>query len=134
MTIRVTKALLVLGSPVYLLVLGPAGLLGVPVVTALLGPSIWPALSRGRLLLLGTATVATMGAVYMVAVFVFYGLAGPTGAWLWAGPVTGLLVYLGGWRFVLRRPWLWPLVITIALLAVGAVGAIAMVTGVRFEA
>ena len=129
-----TRAILVLGSPIYLLVLGPGVLLGVPLVTALLGRSVWPALSRWRLLLLGAVTVVTMVVVYLVAVFFFYGLAGPTGAWLWAGPATGLLVYLAGWRFALRRPWLWPLIVTVALLAVAAVGAIAMATGVRFQA
>jgi hypothetical protein len=64
--------------------------LGVPLLTLLLGGWVWPELSRPRLLLLGISTVVTMGVVYLGAVFWFYGLGGPTGAWLWAGPLVGL--------------------------------------------
>ena len=90
MSMRIAKAVLVLGSPVDLLVLGPFGILGVPVITLLLGESVWPGLSRGRLALLGTVTVVTEAAVYAIAVFAFdIGLGGPTGAWFWAGPAVG---------------------------------------------
>lgn len=130
---RVAKAILVLGSPVYLLILGPFGVLGVPVITLLLGGSVWPDLSRWRLVLLSTVTVVTGATVYTIAVLVFYGLGGPTGAWFWAGPAAGLAVYTTGCWFVIRRPWAWPVIVTAALLMVSAVGALAMVTGVPFE-
>ena len=133
MSMRIAKAVLVLGSPVYLLVLGPFGILGVPVITLLLGGSVWPGLSRGRLALLGTVTVVTEAAVYAIAVFAFYGLGGPTGAWFWAGPAVGLAVYITGCWFAVQRPWTWPVSVTAALLAIAAIGAFAMVTGVPFE-
>ncbi len=130
---RVAKTILVLGSPVYLLVLGPFGILGVPVITLLLGGSVWPGLSRGRLVLLSTVTIVTEAAVYTVGVFEFYGLGGPTGAWYWAGPAAGLVVYIAGCWLAIRRPWTWPAIVTAALLTVAAIGAYAMVTGVTFE-
>src|SRR5262245_50782126 len=45
---------------------------------AALGPAVWPEYSRGRLFAIGCATVATIIGVYIVAVFWFYGICGPT--------------------------------------------------------
>jgi hypothetical protein len=134
MNLRTASAVAVLGSPVYLLwVLGPFGLVFIPIMTVLLGPRVWPQLSRRRLLALGGSTLAAMIAVYAVAVFWFYGLGGPTGAWSWAGPLAGTAVYAVGCTQTLRRPWRWPLATAVGLLVIAAVGALAMATGVRFE-
>jgi hypothetical protein len=134
MNLRTASAVAVLGSPVYLvLVFDLAGVVGIPIMTVLLGARIWPQLSRRRLLALGCSALATMAGVYFVAVFWFYGLGGPTGAWSWAGPLAGAAVYTLGCRQALRRPWRWPLAIAVGLLVIAAVGVVAMVTGVRFE-
>lgn len=133
MPARAIKALLVLGSPIYLLMAGPFGLLAVPVMAMVVGPSLWPNMARGRLLLLGVTTIGTMLVVYALAVFWFYGLGAPTGAWAWLGPGVALVVYCGGCPAAYRRPWAWPLVAGGALLSMAAVGAIAMLIGVRFE-
>jgi hypothetical protein len=133
MTLRIAKVVLVLGCPVYLLLVGPFGILGVPIVTAALGRGVWPQQSRLRLLALGLTTVATMAGVYLTAVVWFYGLGGPTGAWLWIGPLVGLVVYIAGCAESLRRPWRWPLAVAGALLAIAAVGLLAVLLGVRFE-
>jgi hypothetical protein len=133
MNLRTAKIVAVLGCPIYLLYLGPFGVLGIPIVTVVLGAGVWPQLSRMRLLELGCVTLATMIVVYVMAVFWFYGIGGPTGAWLWAGPLVGLIVYLAGCRQALRRPWRWPLAVAVALLAIAAVGVMAIAMGVRFE-
>ena len=130
---KAVSALVILGSPIYLLPAGPFMLLVVPVVTALLGQQLWPSLSRKKLVALGAATVAAMFVVYLLAVVWFYGLGGPTGVWLWAGPLAALIVYVTGMPLVVRRPWAWPLVITTALLTTAAIGLLAAITGVRFE-
>ena len=132
--LRTASVFAVLGSPVYLLwVFDLFGVVGIPIMTVLLGARVWPQLSRRRLLALGCSTLATMAAVYFVAVFWFYGLGGPTGAWSWAGPLAGAAVYAVACTQALRRPWRWPLATAIGLLAIAAVGVVAMATGVRFE-
>ena len=131
---RRIAVVIVLGSPVYLLAFGPFGVFLVPVVTTAAGPWIWPGIARRRLAMLGATVTGTMIVVYFLAVFAFYGLGGPTGAWLWAGPLTGLLVYVVGCPYAIRRPWRWPVLVAVALLAIAAVGAVAMAIGVRFEA
>jgi hypothetical protein len=134
-TRRTTATILVLGSPLYLLMVpnGQAAVLAVPLIAMLLGRSVWPALSRLRLLVLGAATLASLGVVYGVAVFWFYGLGAPTGAWLWAGPLVGAAVYAASIRRAVRHPWWWPGAAALGMLSVGAVGAIAMALGVTFE-
>ena len=126
------------GSPIYLLplglFLGPFAIVGIPALTAVLGPEVWPQYSRRRLFEIGCVTVVTAIVVYGVAVFWFYGIGGPTGAWIWAGPLVGLVVYIAGCTQAMRRPWRWPLAIAIALLSVAAVGLLAVAFGVRFEA
>jgi hypothetical protein len=130
---RTAKAVAVFASPFYLLPLGPFAVVGIPLATAALGPGVWPEYSRGRLFAIGCATVATIIGVYVVAVFWFYGIGGPTGAWIWVGPLVGLVVYIVGCTQSMRRPWRWPLATAAALLSVAAVGLLALVTGVRFE-
>jgi hypothetical protein len=130
---RTAKAIAVFASPFYLLPLGPFAIVGIPLVTAVLGPEVWPQHSRGRLFAIGCATVATIIGVYVTAVFWFYGIGGPTGAWIWIGPLVGLVVYILGCRQAMRRPWRWPLATAAALLSVAAVGMLALATGVRFE-
>jgi hypothetical protein len=132
MYVRIAMTVAVLGCPIYLLVLGPYGVVGIPIVTVVLGSGVWPRFSRMRLFALGCATLATMVGVYLLAVVWFYGIGGPTGAWIWVGPVVGLVVYIAGCPLTIRRPWRWPLAMAIALLAVAAVGMLAMATGVRF--
>lgn len=122
----------VLGSPIYLLVLGPFGVVGIPVVTVLFGRRVWPRLSRVQLFALGCATLATMIGVYLVAVFWFYGITGPTGAWAWIGPLVGATVYIVACTPAVRRPWRWPLAVAVAMLAIAAVGLLATAVGVRF--
>jgi hypothetical protein len=73
-----------------------------------------------------------MVGVYLTAVVWFYGTGGPTGAWVWVGPLVGLVVYVGGCTQALRRPWRGPLAMAVALLAIAVVGLLAMATGVRF--
>jgi hypothetical protein len=131
---RTAKAIAVFGSPFYLLPLGPFAIVGIPLVTAALGPEVWLQYSRARLFALGCATVATIIGVYLVAVFWFYGIGGPTGAWIWVGPLVGLVVYIAGCTQAMRRPWRWPLASAVALLSVAAVGLLALAMGVRFEA
>jgi hypothetical protein len=133
MNLRNAMTVAVLGCPIYLLLLGPFGLLGIPIVTVVLGPHVWPQLSRIRSLALGCATLATMVGVYLVAVFWVYGLGAPTGAWIWFGPLAGLVVYVAVCPLAIRRPWRWPLATALALLAIAGVGLLAMVMGVRFE-
>ena len=133
MLLRVIKVVAVFGSPIYLLVLGPFGVVGIPVVTVVLGRGVWPELSRLRLFALGCATFATMVGVYLIAVVWFYGISGPTGAWLWVGPLVGFVVYVAGCPLAVRRAWRWPLAMAVALLAVAAVGVLAIAMGVRFE-
>ena len=129
---RTAKAVAVFGSLIYLLPLGPFAIVGIPLVTAVLGPEVWPEQSRRRLFAVGCATVATAIGVYVVAVFWFYGIGGPTGAWIWVGPLVGLVVYIAGCAQAMRRPWRWPLATALALLSVAAVGLLAVATGVRF--
>ena len=133
MNVRTAQIVAVLGCPIYVLLLGPFGVLGIPIVTVALGTGVWPQLSRMRLLALGCVTLASMVSVYLLAVFWFYGLGAPSGAWVWVGPLVGLIVYLAGCRQALRRPWRWPLAVAVALLAIAVVGAIAMAMGVPFE-
>jgi len=130
---RIAKAIAVFGSPFYLVPLGPFAIVGIPLVTSVLGPEVWPQHSRRRLFAIGCTTVATMIGVYVVAVFWFYGIGGPTGAWIWVGPLVGLVVYIAGCTQAMRRPWRWPLAAAVALLSVAAVGLLAVATGVRFE-
>lgn len=130
---RTAKAVAVFGSPFYLWPLGPFAIVGIPLVTAALGTEVWPQHSRGRLFAIGCTTVATIIGVYVIAVFWFYGIGGPTGAWIWVGPLVGLVVYIVGCTQAMRRPWRWPLAAAAALLSVAAVGMLALVTGVRFE-
>jgi hypothetical protein len=127
---RAVMSVAVFGSPIYLLVVGPFGVVGIPVVTVLFGGQVWPQLFRVRLFALGCATLGTMIGVYLVAVFWFYGIAGPTGAWAWIGPLVGVIVYVVACTHAAQRPWPWPLVVAVALLSVGV---LAMATGVRFE-
>jgi high-affinity Fe2+/Pb2+ permease len=131
---RTAKAAAVFGSPIYLLPLGPFAIVGIPLLTATLGREVWPQHSRRRLFAVGCATVATAVGVFFIAVFWFYGLAGPTGAWFWVGPLVGLIVYVVGCIWAMRRPWRWPLATAVALLSVAAVGLLAVAMGVRFEA
>jgi hypothetical protein len=135
---RTAKAIAVFGSPVYLVplmpFLGPFAIVCIPVLTATLGQEVWPQYSRRRLLAVGFTTVATMIGVFFIAVFWFYGIAGPTGAWIWVGPLVGLFVYVAGCTQAMRRPWRWPLATAVALLSVAAVGLLALAMGVRFEA
>jgi hypothetical protein len=133
MILRTVKAVAVFGSPIYLLVLGPFGVAAIPVVTVVLGRGVWPELSRLRLFMLGCATFATMVGVYLIAVVWFYGIGGPTGVWIWVGPLVGLVVYVAGCPLAIRRAWWWPVAMAVALLAVAAVGVLAIATGVRFE-
>jgi len=130
---RIAKAVAVFGSPFYLLPLGPFAIIGIPISTAVLGREVWPQHSRRRLFAVGCATVATAIGVYVVAVFWFYGIGGPTGAWIWVGPLVGLVVYIAGCSQAMQRPWRWPLATALALLSVAAVGILALATGVRFE-
>ena len=130
---RIAKAIAVFGSPFYLLPLGLVALVGIPLLTATLGREVWPQHSRRRLFAVGCTTVATAIGVYVVAVFWFYGIGGPTGAWIWVGPFVGLVVYIAGCTQAMRWPWRWPLATALALLSVAAVGLLAVATGVRFE-
>ena len=130
---RIAKAIAVFGSPIYLLPLGLFAIVGIPVLTATLGQEVWPQHSRRRLFAVGCATVATASGVFFIAVFWFYGLGGPTGAWFWVGPLVGLVVYIAGCTQAMRRPWRWPLATAVALLSVAAVGLLAVATGVRVE-
>jgi hypothetical protein len=131
---RTAKAVAVFGSPIYLLpLLGPFAIVGIPVLTAALGQEVWPQHSRRRLFAIGCTTVATAIGVFVIAVFWFYGIGGPTGAWFWAGPLVGLVVYIAGCTLAMRRPWRWPLATAVALLSVAAVGLLAVAMGVRFE-
>ena len=135
MSRRTAKAVAVFASPIYLLpLLGPFVIIGIPALTAALGQEVWPQYSRRRLFAVGFTTVATMIGVFFIAVFWFYGIAGPTGAWIWIGPLVGLVVYVVGCMLVMRRPWRWPLATAVALLSVAAVGLLAVAMGVRFEA
>ena len=93
---RIAKAVAVFGSPFYLLPLGPFAIVGIPLLTAVLGQEVWPEHSRRRLFAVGCTTVATAIGVYVVAVFWFYGIGGPTGAWIWVWPLVGLVVYIAG--------------------------------------
>ena len=127
---RTTATVLVLGSPLYLLMV-PNG--EAAVLCVLLGQSVWPSLSRLRLLALGAATLASLAGFYAVAVFWFYGLGAPTGAWRWAGPLAGAVVYAATVRRAVRHPWWWPAAAALGMLAVGVVGVIAMALGVSFE-
>jgi hypothetical protein len=104
-----------------------------PAVSYALGTTAWPGQTRRQALLAATAMVLTGLVVYMLFVFWFYGLVGPTGFWLPAGPLAALAVYAAGGSLVARRPWAWPAVAALALLAMAAVGALALLTGVRFE-
>jgi hypothetical protein len=131
---RTAKAVAVFGSPIYLLPLGLFALVGIPVLTATLGREVWPQYSRRRLFAVGCATVATAAGVFFTAVFWFWGLGGPTGAWFWVGPLVGLIVYIAGCVWARRRPWRWPLATAVALLSVAAVGLLAVAMGVKFEA
>jgi hypothetical protein len=133
MNLRTVKAVAVLGCPIYLLLMDPFAVVAIPIVTLVLGPGLWPQISRMRLLALGCVTLATMAAVYFIAVFWFYGLGGPTGAWIWVGPLVGLVVYMVTSPLAIRRPWLWPAATAVALLAIAGVGLVAMAMGVRFE-
>jgi hypothetical protein len=137
MSRRTAKAVAVFGSPIYLLPLGLFvglfAIVGIPALTATLGQEVWPEQSRRRLFAIGCTTVATIIGVYAVAVFWFYGIGGPTGAWIWVGPLVGLVVYIAGCTRAMRRPWRWPLAAAVALLSVAAVGLLAVATGVRFE-
>jgi hypothetical protein len=138
MSRRTAKAVAVFGSPIYLLLLlpflGAFAIVGIPVLTAALGQGVWPQYSRRRLFAVGFTTVATMIGVFFIAVFWFYGIGGPTGAWIWVGPLVGLVVYVAGCMLAMRRPWRWPLATAVALLSVAAVGLLAVAMGVRFEA
>ena len=71
--------------------------------------------------------------MYVTAVFWFYGIGGPTGAWIWIGPLVGLGRLHLGCTQAMRRPWRWPLATAAALLSVAAVGMLALAMGVRFE-
>jgi len=133
MSLRTATAVVVLGCPIYLLLLGPFGVIGIPIVTAVLGTGVWPQQSRVRLFAIGLATLSTMVGVYLTAVVWFYGIGGPTGAWIWVGPLVGLVVYIAGCPQAIRRPWRWPVVVAVALLAIAGVGVLALATGVRFE-
>jgi len=133
MSRRIAKAVAVFGSPIYLLPIGPFAIVGVPILTATLGREVWPQYSRRRLFAVGFTTVATAVGVFWTAVFLFYGIGGPTGAWIWVGPLVGLVVYIAGCTQATRRPWRWPLAAAVALLSVAAVGLLALATGVRFE-
>jgi hypothetical protein len=134
MSRRTAKAVAVFGSPIYLLpLLGPFAIVGIPVLTAALGQAVWPQYSRRRLFAVGFTTVATTIGVFFIAVFWFYGIGGPTGAWIWVGPLVGLVVYVAGCMLAMRRPWRWPLATAVALLSVAAVGLLAVAMGVRFE-
>lgn len=135
MSRRTAKAIAVFSSPVYLMpLLGPFAIVGIPVLTATLGQEVWPQYSRRRLLAVGFTTVATTIGVFFGAVFWFYGIGGPTGAWIWVGPLVGLIVYVAGCTKAMRRPWRWPLATAAALFSVAAVGLLALAMGVRFEA
>jgi hypothetical protein len=113
--------------------MGPVGLLAVPFIAVLFGGTIWPGLSRWRLLLVGAATVCALLGVYGVAVFWFYGLGAPSGAWGWAGPLAAVLVYIAGSAWQARpHPWRWPAVAACSMLAMAGVGATAQLLGVRF--
>jgi hypothetical protein len=131
---RTAKAVAVFGSPIYLLPLGPFAIVGVPALTATLGREVWPQYSRRRLFAVGLTTVATAACVFWITVFWFYGIGGPTGAWIWIGPLVGLIVYVAGCMLAMRRPWRWPLATAVALLSVAAVGLLAAAMGVQFEA
>ena len=137
MSRRTAKAAAVFGSPIYLLpllpLLGPLAIVGIPVLTAALGQGVWPEYSRRRLFAVGFTTVATMIGVFFIAVFWFYGIGGPTGAWIWVGPLVGLIVYVAGCMLAMRQPWRWPLATAVALISVAAVGLLALAMGVRFE-
>jgi hypothetical protein len=63
MSLQTVKAVAVLGCPIYLLLMDPFAVVAIPIVTLVLGPGVWPQISRMR-------------------VFWFYGLGGPTGAWI----------------------------------------------------
>ena len=134
MSRRTAKAVAVFASPFYLLpFFGPFAIIGIPVLTAALGQEVWPQHSRRRLLAVGFTTVATAIGVFFIAVFWFYGIGGPTGAWIWVGPLVGLVVYIAGCTLAMRRPWRWPLATAVALLSVAAVGLLALAMGVQFE-
>jgi hypothetical protein len=123
----------VLGSPVYLIVTGPLVLIGVPVVTVLAGPWLWPGKRRSQLAGLGLATAGSLLFFFLLAVFPFYGLCAPTGAWRWVGLTAAPITYAPCCLVAVRRPWWWPLVVAASLAVSGSVGAVAAVAGVGFE-
>ena len=131
---RHVNSIVVPGSPIYLLALGPFALFAIPLVTIAFGRSVWPGLSRSRLAVLGCLTTLSFLVIFATTVFWFYGLGAPTGTWAWLGPLAALLVYVAGatWQ-ACGHPSRWPFVATASMPTIGAVGATAAALGVPFQ-
>ena len=109
------------------------GVVLLPVIAALVGPLVWPTITR-----LGAAGVGavTLGSVIVGAaiVFPFAGLCGPDNDWaFFGGLVAGLAGYAVVAALAVRRPFVWALAPLAGATAFDAAMAVAMTAGVSWS-
>ena len=108
------------------------GLLAAPLIAALVGPTVWPWLTRRNATGVGAVTLVTL-MVGATLVFPFAGLCGPNNDWvLFGGLAVGMVGYGIPSALAVRRPWTWPLAPLIGAAAFDSAMAIAMAAGVEW--
>ena len=96
MSRRIAKAVAVFGSPFYLLPLGPFAIVGIPLLTAVSAEKSGHNTHGGAYLRWDVQPSRRRLGCFSSQFSGSTGSADPTGAWIWVGPLVGLIVYVAG--------------------------------------
>jgi hypothetical protein len=125
-------SLALFAAPAYLAVAFPLTPVLLAAAAWLLGPRVWPGrTAKSSLAIGGAAAAALVGAIVLVFLFGF-GLCGPDST------VTVILAaaafvatYTAGCFVAVKHPWIWPLSLLAAAVALDAVVQVALWSGVQ---